>query len=115
MLRPGASEGGADGRRGGLAAVAVPCRAVPQGPGAALGLSRGTRCALEARPPPASSALRASLSPRLASSRLGSSPQPRASKEPPPLPPVRPRDRAAALRLGARLARLTPALIFRKS
>lgn len=103
--RGGRPARGARGRR----------RAVSQGPGAALSLSRGTRCALEARPPPASSALRASLSPRLASSRLGSSPQPRASEKPPPLPPVRPRDRAAALRLGARLARLSPALIFRKS
>lgn len=66
--RGGRPARGARGRR-----RAVSRRAVPQGPGAALGLSRGPRCALEARPPPASSALRASLSPRLASSRLGSS------------------------------------------
>lgn len=124
--KPG-REGGADGRRGGLAAVAVPCRAAPcrRGPGPPRLPHAGPRCALEARPPPASSARRASLPPPRAAPRRpaprelatrAAPPPPRASEEPLP-PPVRPRDRAraAALRLGARLARLTPALIFRKS
>lgn len=52
MLRPGASEGGADGRRGGLAAVAVPCRRGPGPPWVShAGRAAPSRPARRLRPP----------------------------------------------------------------
>lgn len=126
MLRPGASErasqGGREGRTGGEGGSRPsPCRVAPRRAAGARGrlgsLTRGRaappRPARRLRPPRGERRSRRPAPRELAT--RAAPPLPRASEE--PLPPVRPRDRAraAALRLGARLARLTPALIFRKS
>ena len=119
MLRRGGREGpegeGADGRRGGLAARGA------AGAGSRL-RSLGVGRAAPARParpppPPASSSLHASLSQYSASSQLGRSRSPaplRSSRRPSAESPVRPA-RAAALRLRAALARLTPVLYLERA
>lgn len=108
MLRPGASEraseGGRGGGRGGRTAGEggsrpSPCRVGPRRAAGARGrLGSLTQAARRPRGPPAACVLRAAsvalAAPReLATREL---PRPRASEKEPP-PPVRPRDRAAAL------------------
>lgn len=122
MLRRGGNEGGAGGAGRGQGARGSRL-AVRQGPRAASGHLARTALCLEARPPPppASSASRASLFAAPASSRLGRSRS---------LAPLRSRcrrrrrlcgripvrqARAAALRLRAALAQLTPVLYLERA